>query len=642
MVGCSQQNPIAPVVTTDTPPSVRKRDTAATLISVVVHVCLLLLFALWAFPSLAGQGRQVIQLAFDNSESFSMDATSLSADIEVPATETFESPTEIPDLLDTTDIGFTLTDPITPEAIGPTTSTNTPQFSVESLASSSSVEGAVDRITGELSSKLQKDDLLVIWLLDASGSLVDDRQRIAARLTPFYQDIVQKRSSMKHVLKSAVVSYGAKMRERVAPTEFGEKIIAAVQDLPVDRTGNEKVFDAVAKCAANYRASWTKQCVIVIWTDESGDDVAALPNAIEVCRDNRVTVSVVGPSSVLGADTGLHSYTDPKTNCVYQLPVRRGPDTPVPERLELGYWYPTRFGGGRRFGRQFGRPRGLPSWLGGQDLEGILSGFSPYALTRLATQTGGAYTIFDRPEDRGPFDPTAMSQYAPSYGSMEEYQADVRDNPIRRAVMNANRELRGKKIDSPPMMLFVKSTGDRHFDFMRFYYTPNQFLSKLKTSRGRLKGQATRSAKVIDKALRHLSTDTGLETGLEDQYRYEKSARWRAWYDLTRGRLLANSARLEEYRLIIDDLIEPGSLKSDTNHVILVASPKIRASSKYRKRAEEAEQLLRRCVEQNRGTPWETLAQRELDFAIGIAAQERALTPTGGGPSTSRPSLPRF
>ena len=58
----------------------------------------------------------------------------------------------------------------------------------------------------------------------------------------------------------------------------------------------------MAKCAQHYRQSWRdKQLAIVIWTDESGDDVTNLEDAIKVCREQKVAVSVVGPSSVLGA-----------------------------------------------------------------------------------------------------------------------------------------------------------------------------------------------------------------------------------------------------------------------------------------------------------------------------------------------------
>lgn len=621
-------------------PIVHRRDVRVMLTSACLHAGLLVILACWVLPSFS-QVTQTLLVSTSEPQVSTFELVDLALPTELPAIPMIENPVdvEVTEVTEIADVKITLED-LTPvpetdiatAVIEPTT------ISAESLSVPSSVEGAVDRITADLVEKLEKGDLLVVWLLDSSHSLVDDRRRVAARLEPFYERLVTERSSHRHQLASAVVSFGSAMRERVAPTEFGKKIVAAVEDLPVDRTGKENVFGAVAKCAEYYRKSWRdKQLVIVIWTDESGDDLKYLENAIKFCREQRVVVSVVGPSSVLGADTGLHSYTDPKSQSVYQLPVRRGPESAMPERIELGYWYATRWNSGRR-----GRRGQLPSWLGGQDLAGILSGFSPYALTRLSMQTGGSYTIFDRPEDRGPFDPQLMQRYAPSYGSFVQYNAELQSNPLRKAVIKAAEELEGKKVDAPTMMLFVKSTGPRDFDFMRYYYPPAEFQSKLRSSRGRLTAQALRYSKVVHAALAQVSADGNLDADLEELYQAESSPRWRAWYDLTRGRLLATSVRLEEYKLTVNEISQPGWLAKTTNYAILVASGEQRSDSIFRRRGDEATRLLRRCVDQNRGTPWETLAQRELDFALGVGVRQSALTQNPGGPAARQPNLPRF
>jgi len=44
--------------------------------------------------------------------------------------------------------------------------------------------------------------------------------------------------------------------------------------------------------------------IIVIWTDESGDDILLLEPTIEMCRKRNAMVVVVGPSAVLGSDRG--------------------------------------------------------------------------------------------------------------------------------------------------------------------------------------------------------------------------------------------------------------------------------------------------------------------------------------------------
>ena len=617
------------------PEEVQSFDWTSVLISSIFHLIILVLLAFWVLPQL-GDDRLVIDASSAlEQDSFEFDQIDdFAVNVETPVWEVEEQTVEVDNAIETFNVDPLELPTEVEEPISQSEGELGVQVAVEqpSLSVSGSVNDAVDRVIQDVRQRLNQGDLLVVWLLDSSHSLVDDRQRVAERLTPFYATLANGRDSSGHQLLSTVVSYGASMNQRVAPTTFGVRIVNAVENLPIDRTGHEKVFEAVGRSSVSFRERFPKhQILVVVWTDESGDDVNHLEPTIQVCKKHNVAVSVVGPSSVLGADTGLHSYTDPKSKSVYQLPVRRGPDTAVPERLELDYWYPTR------------RVRRTPSWHGGPNLSGVLCGYSPYSLTRLTLQTGGNYTIFDRAEDRPRVDRAQMARYQPSYGSLQEYEDDVQSSPLRRAVMNAVGETRGKKIAEPTMMLFTKATGDRPFDFMRYYYPPAQFRQRLAASRGRLKGQAIRAGNTIDKALRHLSTDDDFEHGLEEEYAYDQSPRWRAWYDLTRGRLLAASVRFEEYRLIIDEITSTGALKTGTNYVMFVPSQTLRSDPKFQRRGEEAERLLRRCASQNRGTPWEVLANAELNIALGIDARQMTLTPTpGGGPAPNRPVLPRF
>ena len=645
----ADQPPLSPtdgIIPRDDAKVQRQSDLASVLTSAILHMIALVILALCVVPSLSFGTKRLLEFSVSENQVAPMESIPIETDFVPPmaADESVATTrsvlSELLPELSLADVPLVSNGGITPTSFVPPISLG------EALTKSTSVEGAVDRITAELNAKLEKGDLLVVWMLDSSHSLVDDRKRVAARLTPFYNELISGKHSSGHQLMSAVVSYGRNMNERVAPTNFGEAIVSAIEDLPIDRTGNERVFDAVGKSVLHYRSSWRdKQLAVVIWTDESGDDVIRLEDTIELCQRNAASVSVVGPSSVLGADTGFHSYVDPKSQSTYQLPVRRGPDTAMPERIELGYWYITSYGVGRYGGRRrggFRRRVTLPSWIGGQDLAGILSGFSPYALTRLSMQTGGTYTIFDREDDRGPFELATMLPYAPSYGSQDEYESEVRAGPLRVAVMNAVKVLEGKKVDAPPTMFFIKSTGPRFFDFVTFYYTPVQFRSKLRSASSRLKSQARRNAKLIEAALLKVSENGDPEYGLQNPYAGESSPRWRAWYDLTRGRLLATSVRLEEYRLTIDAITKGGGLASDTNFVMLVASKELRSGEQFQRRAEEAEQLLRRCIEENPGTPWEFLALRELDYFFGVGVKERALTPEPFAPLPKQPNLPRF
>ena len=211
----------------------------------------------------------------------------------------------------------------------------------------------------------------------------------------------------------------------------------------------------------------------------------------------------------------------------------------------------------------------------------MVSGFSPYALTRLTLQTGGSYTIFDRDEDRGPFRPDAMREYVPDYRSSKAYLQDVQSHPLRQGVMEAVKVVQGKDLGPPEMMMFVKRLKSTQ-QLIRLYYPPTQFASKFRGMRRTFHRDANRTSRFVEQALAHVSEAGEIKTGMEYEYTREESKRWRAWYDLTRGRLLATSVRLEEFRLTCDQVAEPGFLNATTNHAIFLPGVDMKSDSNFR------------------------------------------------------------
>ncbi|MDP7014866.1 MAG: vWA domain-containing protein [Pirellulaceae bacterium] len=614
-------------------------DSKAVGISALFHLLFLLGMAFCVIPILVGGDEILIEaLLGDEADEGELESLEITQSLE-PEQEMLDSdfvdpePSEIPDPA----IEFPLEpkEEIVPEA---------PAVAVESggaPAEAKTIESAVDGVTGEILGELEKGDLLVVWLLDASHSLVDDRKRVAARLEPFFDSIRERlrEKSDANELRNAVVSFGANIKQRVPPTPFGDRIVKAVENLPIDESGKENVFSAIARCTVNYRKSWRDKAVmIVVWTDETGDDGDLLEKTIDLCAAQKVKVSVVGPSSVLGADTGLHAYVDPKSKKFHLLPVDRGPDSARPERLQLGYWFLPRLPGRR------GESAITPSWYGGPDLKGVASGFSPYTLTRLARESGGSYTIFDREEDRGPFSAERLRAYAPSYGTLSEYNTMISSHPLRAAVMAAVAETEGAKLGQPETVLFVKRNAARPEEVVRPYMTPAQFASQLKVSRRVYQQRAERMARVVERALQEVSLEGDPSRPLTALFEQETSPRWRAWYQLTRGRLLAASVRLEEYQLALDAFAEPGFLREETNHLVMKPQLRMRSSQKFQARAKEAEQLLMECAEEHANTPWAYLADREMTHGLGLTAQQVILRLVRGRPG-SRPSfskLPKF
>lgn len=507
------------------------------------------------------------------------------------------------------------------------------------LKRASSVEGAVDGITRAIRGSLQDGDLLVVWLFDASLSLVDDRERIATRLKSFFAEAaVEERGQGAGQLSNSVVSFGENMKERVRTTTSRSRVIQSIRDIPVDYSGTENVFTALARCVRTYH-SQGNGLTLVVWTDESGDDVEQLEEVIELCRRKHVPVHVVGPSAVLGAAESFHAYTDPETKKMYLLSVTRGPDSALPERIRLGYWFRTAVPAGAETSDEFR----LPVWYGGRDLAGINSGFSPFALTRLAVETGGSFTILDSPYDRSPFKLEVMKDYLPTYDSVANYLTRLERHRLRSAVRSAVEVTRGReKLEVPPLILFGRRSEEPPYDFKGVYLEPRHFARRLRAERRRLIRQASRTAELVEEALGHVSADGDLDKGLRTLYSQENSPRWRAWYDLTRGRLLAASVRLEEYRLVCERLGDSDTLKEKTNFIVLRASRSMRSGETFKRRAEEAERLLSRCIRDNKGTPWEYLAQRELDHPWGITVRQHSLERIGPLRAEQLPQLPRY
>ena len=110
--------------------------------------------------------------------------------------------------------------------------------------------------------------------------------------------------------------------------------------------------------------------MVIVVTDEVGDDETHLEEAIDVAGKAKVPVYVLGSQAIFGRVEGFMDYTDPKTKQTYHnLPVRQGPESVMLEQIRLPFWYD------------------------GPQYDMLDSGFGPYALSRLAGATGGIYFV---------------------------------------------------------------------------------------------------------------------------------------------------------------------------------------------------------------------------------------------------------
>ena len=470
-------------------------------------------------------------------------------------------------------------------------------------------DGAIDRITEEIKLSLEQRPTLVVWMFDESYSLNRQRAQVHQRFDRIYKELglieasghksfKQHKDKGTRPLLSTVYSFGKNYTERTPkPTDDVEVIKQAVQDIANDPTGDENVFTAVYNAVGKYRDMRTKggrNVMVVTFIDEVGDDqVKGLEPTVELCKKTGVPVFVVGVPAPFGRQKLEVKWVDPDPK-YDQTPqwgeVVQGPETFQPERINLS----------------FGR---------GQD-EPIDSGFGPYALTRLAYETGGMYfTVHpNRNVHRAVtkqetevltsyikhfFDPVIMHRYRPDYVSIEEYKALLAKNKARYALVLAAHKSHVGALKDPRMNFPKRSEAD---------------LANLLTEAQK---NAAKLAPVIDDlygVLKAGEEDRDLETKL----------RWRAGYDLAMGRVLAAKVRTDGYNAMLAMAKQGMKFNNEKNDTWdLKPSGEVAAGTALAKLAGQSKMYLERVIAEHDGTPWALLARRELERPLGWSWEER-------------------
>jgi hypothetical protein len=452
------------------------------------------------------------------------------------------------------------------------------------------VEGAVDRIAVEILRRLEQGRTLVIWAFDASGSLLAERQRLGKHIETIYTHISQldeNHLSSGQGLLTLVVAFGQD-RQVLTPKPTAElsEITEAIADVPTDETGVESTFATVAETIRHwgrYRDSTglVYHPMVIVVTDEVGDDENRLEEAIELAQRSKVPVYVLGSQSLFGRVEGYMDYVDPKTKRVWHgLEVRQGPESAMLEQIRLPFWY------------------------SGPQYELLEAGFGPYSLSRLASATGGIYFVTRFNGRRMGFDPARMKEYQPDWVRRDQYEAAIARSPLRQAVINAA-QLTQQKLPGMPSLVFPAVDSPEFKDVM----AANQ-------------AKAERTVYTVDEAL-------GPVTGAAKLRDRETSRRWQAHFDLIRGRLLAMKVRCYEYNWACARLKKdpPKFNNPRANAWRLAPDTAIQYSEKAVAAAAEADRLLHRVIDEHPATPWALLAQRELKDPLGFKWVETYLPP---------------
>jgi len=470
--------------------------------------------------------------------------------------------------------------------------------------------GAIDRITNEILLSLEQRPTLVIWLFDQSASLQRQRDQVVKRFHRVYEELgiiesydnpAFKRHKNKPLLTS-VVSFGKNIDVLIPkPTDDIEAIQEAVQAVKNDPSGIENVFSSttyVARQFRHYRLKAPRRNVmIVVFTDEAGDDYQALDVAVGECRKYEMPVYVVGVPAPFGRKDAYIRYVDPDPaydQRTQWVPVHQGPESLFPERLRLYF-------------------------SGSNRKDGTLdSGFGPFGLTRLTYETGGIYFAAHpnrkvgrrlRGNETGImsayisrfFDPHVMRAYRPDYVSVSEYRDLLENNAARAALVNAAQYSWTLPMQNPPMQ-FPK-IDDAEF--------------------ARSLSLAQRQAADLEPVIQRVAET--LRSGEADRPKLV-NPRWQVGFDLAIGRALAVKVRTEGYNMMLAKAKQGMKFKNDKSDTWeLQPSPEISTGSVLAKEGKQARTYLEAVVNQHQGTPWAQLAQQELATPLGWKWQERFL-----------------
>jgi hypothetical protein len=492
--------------------------------------------------------------------------------------------------------------------------------------------GAIDRLTFEILQSLEERPTLVVWLFDQSGSLIRQKTDIRDRFDKIYEELgVVSESRDKKLSKderrglpllTSVIGFGKDIQLFTEePTDDVAEIKSLLDSFPIDTSGIERPFTAVELAADRYKAMRrtsgsgpSRNVLLVVVTDERGDDIERLEPAIASCRRYGMPVYVIGTPAPFGRDTTLIKYVDPDPK-YDQSPqwaeVDQGPESLMPETVRLG------------FSGNF------------QDEPVIDSGFGPYGLTRLAFETGGIFfTVHpnrnvNREVKRSEidafaadisrfFDPNLMARYRPEYLAPQDYEKRLKESPLRTSLVNAAMQ-KAPTLDRPRM---------------RF----------VKRSEAELAGELTRAqqdAAKLEPALIRLAAI--LEPGMKAR-ESETTPRWRAGYDLAMGRVLAQKVRTETYNAMLAKAKRGMTFEDAKNNTWVIApDEEISVGSKWEREASLAKELLQEVVDQHAGTPWAHLASEELAVPLGWKWKEEFtdLAPRmPAGPGNNNPPPP--
>ncbi len=461
--------------------------------------------------------------------------------------------------------------------------------------------GAVDRLTLEIVASLEQRDTVVCWVFDQSVSLAGQRKEIAARLDRVFDELGVTTAANAHELFNLVYGYGQRVTPVTStPTQEKADVVAAINSIPVDESGLEMTFTAIAEAAKKAKqvrlaGPDRRNVMIVVFTDEVGNDQQYADAVATFCRAQAMRVFVVGVPAPFGRKQIKMKFVefDPQYAADEQWAVvEQGPESLYPEFVNV-------------------RPKNAPD-------EPIDSGFGPFSLSKLCAETGGIYfAIHANRGTRGRvsdaatapmssglryfFDPKVMRNYRPDYLPQAQVDRMLATNRAKAALVQAAKAAELSPMDSPTMQF------------------PREDDGKLAL----LLSEAQKKAAVLEPKIDALYGI--LAAGLPDREKIAADEkRWQAGFDLALGRVLAVKVRTNSYNIMLANAKSGMKFQNPKNDTwVLKPSDDVsKVGSQTERLAKQADEVLRRVVAEHPGTPWAQMASEELKTPFGYSWEE--------------------
>ena len=412
--------------------------------------------------------------------------------------------------------------------------------------------------------------LLVVLLVDESKSIFDDRQAISAKIDNIAKTLKTQMSEAEHKrLKWGMVSFGDHARTRMVASPDLKAIKHRIMNIKFDTSGKENLLGAIQYTLKHFCNPKKYRLFLAVVSDEPGDDTKGEKGAELLLAVTKQLKATNTRLYVFGREA---NFSFPRVwSPVYDMDGRvtdynwadGGPESPEQELLEF-------------------------DWLLNHNARSIPAGFGMYAQTYLAGETGGTYFILSDVPSR--YDDEKLEKsYAPELVPLPEY--------LRRRQLSSIRK---------KMHFICQEWRQKHR--LTIWYSRLDRLDE--DARAQIL-KAQKAHQWVQEARRALE-----KSKKRDKWR---SKRWDANRDLTIAQLAKIQFHYRQYWITLSNVLKKGwpyPTKGEryTHFSVTWDAPTDKPPGGRAARSEmrRAKHLFNKIIEQHEGTPWATLAERDI------------------------------